>query len=127
MTNNRDLHLLQRCPTCQGTNIMPVPEGGFHCHSCGAIFLTFARKVSSPVHYNESDTTDWQGDSEPKGWYFWTETQADRIGPFDTEEQAEHMCVRYVREVLDGNMPDHELQQCKWCGGLSGAHVNDCK
>jgi hypothetical protein len=55
--------------------------------------------VYNPVHYAdepcEADLTGgdvWKG----PGWYFWTETQADRIGPFPTETEAnlalEHYC-----------------------------------
>jgi hypothetical protein len=34
------------------------------------------------------------------GWYFWTETWADRCGPYASEEEAERMLERYCREVL---------------------------
>lgn len=33
---------------------------------------------------------------EPEGWYFWTETWADYVGPYSTKEQAEQMLREYV-------------------------------
>lgn len=42
-------------------------------------------------------------------WYFWDETQADRVGPFSTEEQARTALKEYC-EFLDSGPP------CKMTG-----------
>jgi hypothetical protein len=43
----------------------------------------------NPVHQ--------EGDGK---WWFWIETWADRIGPYETKEQAESELTRYCQEVL---------------------------
>lgn len=35
-------------------------------------------------------------------WYFWTETWADSIGPFDTETEARKALDKYVTTYLGG-------------------------
>jgi hypothetical protein len=50
-------------------------------------------ECSNPVHYVEGDHPD---DYEPHGWYFWDETWTSRIGPHDTEAQANEACARYA-------------------------------
>jgi hypothetical protein len=32
-------------------------------------------------------------------WYFWIETWADRIGPFDSEKKAERELKKYIRQL----------------------------
>src|SRR5210317_2246584 len=44
--------------------------------------------IKNPVHM-------YQGK-----WYYWDEVWADRIGPFDTEKEADSDCIRYA-EYLD--------------------------
>lgn len=34
-------------------------------------------------------------------WWFWDETWADRVGPFETEGDADKAFNRYCREELD--------------------------
>ena len=43
----------------------------------------------SPVHK----------DSEDGKWYFWDETWADRIGPFDSYKEASDACTKYGEEL----------------------------
>lgn len=57
---------------------------------------------SDLVHYDdqpcEADTSggdEWKG----PGWYFWTETWADRIGPFPTEAEATKACRAYAEQL----------------------------
>jgi hypothetical protein len=46
-------------------------------------------KASNPVH------------RDPDGkWYFYDETWADRLGPFDSEEEANAACAKYAHEIL---------------------------
>jgi len=45
----------------------------------------------NPVHQNETDGK----------WYFWDETWADRLGPYETKEAAEEACENYAI-FLDG-------------------------
>ena len=33
-------------------------------------------------------------------WWFWDEIWTDRIGPYDTKEEAIAACKRYAKEVL---------------------------
>lgn len=33
-------------------------------------------------------------------WYFWDETQANREGPFDTEQEADEAFKRYAADIL---------------------------
>jgi hypothetical protein len=61
--------------------------------------------VSDPVHYAAEPYAD-ESRGAPAGWrfvpgwYFWTETWADRCGPYSTEAEARAQLARYVREVL---------------------------
>lgn len=43
---------------------------------------------SDPVHEYEGK------------WWFWEETWSDRMGPYDSEEQARTELARYCKEVL---------------------------
>lgn len=54
-----------------------------------------------PVHY-ETDPSQWEKEEgwRGPGWYFWTETWADRCGPYETEAEAREQLKRYVLEVL---------------------------
>lgn len=45
---------------------------------------------SNPIHQ----------DSVDKKWYFYDETWSDRLGPYDTEQEATEACRRYA-EGLD--------------------------
>lgn len=39
--------------------------------------------------------------AQPDGkWYFWTETWAEALGPYETELQAWEGATKYAREVL---------------------------
>ena len=53
--------------------------------------------MPDPVHYalepTESELLD--NIKFTPGWYFWTETWADRIGPFETEAEAQAMAKKY--------------------------------
>ncbi len=44
----------------------------------------------NPVHFDENE----------KGWYFWTESWADREGPFETLEEAYAVFEYYCRTEL---------------------------
>jgi hypothetical protein len=33
------------------------------------------------------------------GWYFWDETWADRIGPYETEEEAREKLAKYCIQL----------------------------
>lgn len=33
------------------------------------------------------------------GWYFWDEVQADRIGPYETEEEVERKFKEYCEQL----------------------------
>ena len=44
--------------------------------------------MSSPVHQEDGK------------WYFWDETEADRCGPYESEEEANQHFTRYCNEVL---------------------------
>lgn len=60
----------------------------------------------SPVHFaddSEKEHPDWElsGYTSP-GWYFWTETQADRLGPFATEADA-HGALKEYGARLQGD------------------------
>lgn len=48
----------------------------------------------NPVHYLEH-----YDDHEPHGWYFWNETWTERLGPFDTEAQANEELTRYAANL----------------------------
>ena len=43
---------------------------------------------SDPVHFHEDK------------WWFWDEVWANRMGPFETEEEVRKEIVRYCKEVL---------------------------
>lgn len=43
-----------------------------------------------PIHY----------DKDKEAWYFYDETWADQVGPFETEEEARKALDLYVTEVL---------------------------
>lgn len=66
---------------------------------------------TDPVHY---DTLDHK-------WYFWDETWADRVGPYDTEEDARIALKEYCkkldewREVGKYTCPIHGLQDTEDC------------
>lgn len=47
-------------------------------------------KAPNPVHFHEGR------------WWFWDEVGQNRIGPFDTREQAKKGIGKYYREVLEG-------------------------
>ena len=60
---------------------------------------------ADPIHYafeaheQEHLLNDANWVFEP-GWFFWTETWADRVGPYASYDEARHMLERYVSEVL---------------------------
>lgn len=65
------------------------------------------RKIMDPVHYfdatRKSDPDYWDplDGATDSGWYFWVETWADRIGPFETEDIARWEGLRYAM-ILNG-------------------------
>lgn len=42
-------------------------------------------------------------------WYYYDETWADSVGPFDTREEADLSLMRYCAEVLNNNPPEMTL------------------
>jgi hypothetical protein len=54
---------------------------------------------ADPVHYLETKHVNELGDKQNPGWYFWTETWADSIGPFDSELQAREQLEIYLNEL----------------------------
>ncbi len=34
-------------------------------------------------------------------WYFWGETWADELGPYDTEADAKVACEEYVKYIIE--------------------------
>lgn len=51
--------------------------------------MTLQDLAHDPVHEDESGR-----------WWFWDESWAWRLGPYESEEQAREELKRYVREVL---------------------------
>lgn len=51
---------------------------------------------SDPVHFHEDK------------WWFWDEVWVDRMGPFETEEEARKEIVRYCKEVLGKEVSGYE-------------------
>lgn len=51
----------------------------------------------NPIFYHHGGAIDdcW----EPEGWYFWTETWADYVGPYNTEEDAKTMLKEYAEAL----------------------------
>lgn len=46
----------------------------------------------TPVHY----------DRKQKAWFFWTETWADKQGPFKSKDEAEKACSVYAKWLTSG-------------------------
>jgi len=68
-----------KCPHHgKGTECKVTPRGGHHIDE------------ADPVHLEPAD----------QKWYFWDETWADRLGPYDTEVEARAKLVQYCKEVL---------------------------
>jgi hypothetical protein len=51
-----------------------------------------------PEDYTDSDLAGLPAEPDDK-WYFWTETWADVIGPYDTEISAKEACAEYARQL----------------------------
>lgn len=49
-----------------------------------------------PIHYLERAESSELGYEYQPGWYFWDEVWADRIGPFQTNEQAQLAMKQYL-------------------------------
>lgn len=62
--------------------------------------------MTDPVHYVALTETNELGLEERPGWYFWTETWADRVGPYDTIEEARAALKDYAIVVLGHNLND---------------------
>lgn len=59
----------------------------------------------SIIHYATEPTESEEADPDfifSPGWYFWDETQADRIGPFDTEQHAKDTLDEYCHWLSTG-------------------------
>lgn len=46
------------------------------------------------------ETRDFPTHKHDNKWWFWNEIWSNRIGPFDTEEDARLACVKYA-ELLE--------------------------
>lgn len=60
-------------------------------------------KVSDPIHFAKDpypDEHDWRG----PGWYFWDETWADRVGPYETYEIAKQRLIDYAHYLDTGEI-----------------------
>lgn len=57
--------------------------------------LTKPPPARDAVHYVGSGTVDAWGTVVLPGWYFWDETWADRIGPYDSEPEARDGLAAY--------------------------------
>ena len=58
----------------------------------------------NPVHYTRVENEADRYNDKPfePGWYFWTETWTDRIGPYAYEAEADEALRRYSERKLYG-------------------------
>ena len=57
-------------------------------------------------------------------WYFWDETEADRIGPYSTESKAKAGMFVYAAELGDKVTVDLQKDGDQWCATIHGAFVD---
>lgn len=69
--------------------------------------------ANDPIH-------QWQGK-----WWFYDETWANQVGPFDTEEAARHACDKYCEELNYDAEPkiDHFSGRYKFLSNFFMANV----
>jgi hypothetical protein len=51
-----------------------------------------------PEGYGDATACGLAAEPDDK-WYFWTETWADVIGPYETEEAADFACAEYASQL----------------------------
>lgn len=60
-----------------------------------------AGKAPDPVHYVPvTERLESSEQDDIPGWYFWTETWADRMGPYPTVEAARQALDAYCKFTL---------------------------
>lgn len=61
----------------------------------GPIFMS----INTVFYHNGGSVYDDGSAQEPAGWYFWTETLADYVGPYASEAQAARMQKEYAESL----------------------------
>lgn len=84
-------------PTGQTPELPTEPARRYRCQDCD-FEVGIADAMTPPELQHEGERGDPVHQCDGK-WWFWSETWADRLGPFDSEEECRRAVIDYARSL----------------------------